>query len=373
MRWVLLAILFLQDPLPKAEFIHEDRKGGADSAVSPDGQWIAFSSRQSGNPDLWIVNVKSKETRQITKNAAPDYEPRWHPDGSKIVFVSDRNGNQDVFQVDIETLKETPLASSMFNEDYPSYSADGKKIVYTSGPFTNREVMVKDLVSGEVKQITRGHRLTGAATFSPDGKKIAYHVYYKKLGEGESDLYSVDASGGEGAKITDDDIWDYKPCWSPDGQWIAFSSKRTTKTFDVWIVSPDGKTKRQITGWADSDERWPNWTSDGRIGFHRITPARGRLLQGNQVIVDVEGSISSFDAGPKLAYCANERIYVDSKEIAKGTNPVWVDGAVVYQHKGKWWKDGVETAAPDQKPGGDYRIQNEPQRVQYYLTKEPVK
>lgn len=370
----LLLALLLQDAFPETDLVHEDGKGGADSAVSPDGRWIAFSSRRSGNPDVWICGVRTRELRQVTKHSAADYEPRWHPDGTKIVFVSERKGNQDVYVIDLSTGEEKALAETRYNEDYPSFSSDGRRIVYTSGPMIGRSVMVKDLETGETTQITKNHRFTGAAAFSPDGTRIAYHVYFKKLGEGESDLFLVDAAGGEGTKLTDDAIWDYKPCWSPDGRWIAFSSKRTTSTFDVWIISPDGKTKRQITGSADSDERWPNWTNDGRIGFHRIVPARGRLLQGGREVVCVEGSISSFDAGPKLAYCANGRIYVDGRELARGTDPVWVGDVLVFRHKDRWWTpDGKEAPVPERKPGGDYTIRNEPQRVEYHLTKEPVK
>lgn len=316
--------------------IHEDPDGGADSAVSPDGATIAFSSRRKGSLDLWLVDVKTKELRQLTKNPKNDYEPRWSPDGSKIVFTTDRNGNQDIWIVDVKSGEETELTHTVTNEDYPSFSQDGSKIVFTGGPWVAREVHVLDVATKETKQITKGHRLVGAAAFSPPGDKIVYHVYYNSYESGESDVFIVDAAGGEGKKLIDDKIWDYKPMWSYDGAWIAFSSKRDTACFNVWMIKSDGTNLHKLTTFEDTDARWPNFTKDGRLAFHRIRPHRGLLRA-----VDVEsgatrdlatfgGRIARMSPSPdrsRIAYELNNAIYVVEKEVtrelAKGTQPTW--------------------------------------------------
>ncbi|NRA95973.1 MAG: PD40 domain-containing protein [Planctomycetes bacterium] len=324
--------------------VHEEPSGGADSAISPDGKWMAFSSRRTGNLDLWIVDVETGKLKQLTKNPASDYEPKWHPDGGKIVFTSERHGNQDVFTIDIETLEQTRITSTRNSEDYPSFSKDGSEIVFTGGPWGRREVHVKNLESGKIRQVTDGHRLVGSASFSPDGKQIVYHVYYKSYSSGSSDVLVVPSEGGKGKLITDDkDIWDYKANWSYDGRWIAFSSKRTTSNFNIWIMGPGGKELTPVTNLEGLDLRWPNWTKDGRLSWHRIDPQAGRimvadvktgevkrLVQSNSFI---EGLVPSPD-GKKIAYSAGWRVCViDAKADASPTR-------LAVGQKPRWSRDG---------------------------------
>lgn len=439
------ALLFLLFQETEIVLVHEDIYGNADSAVSPDGLWMAFSSRRTGNADLWIADVKTGKARQLTKHAANDYEPRWHPDGKKILFTTERARNQDVYEIDIETGAERALIATKENEDYPSYSQDGKRIVFTGGPGFEREVYTKDLDSGKVLQITRGHRLTGATSFSPDGKQIVYHVYVRSYMSGESDLWLVSSEGGPGKKITDDEIWDYKACWAYHADWIAFSSKRDSKWFEVWIVKSDGTGMRKITASPGCEDRWPNWTKDGRIGFHRIVPAKGMLRRvevETGTIEDVtayEGDITGFLPSPdgtRAVWSVNNSIVLlnlengTSRELTKGVEPRWSpDGAKLAFVRRKWtaveayvmpldgepvkvrngevewpaaaptgWsrdskrlvlvakgelvldgknltKDAGGKSSPVWSADGKwvYFVQNRAQKVQYYLTKEPIR
>ena len=64
---------------------------------SPDGKKIAFSSDQSGNYDIWIVDLETWHLQQITSHANLDVKPAWSPDGEKIAFVSMRSGLMEIW------------------------------------------------------------------------------------------------------------------------------------------------------------------------------------------------------------------------------------------------------------------------------------
>jgi TolB protein len=325
----------------KHKLILEELNGGTDSAVSPDGQWLAFSTRRSGNLDVWIANTETGQTRQITTNPATDNEARWSPDGKKLCFVTQRSGSQDVYVMDLETGKEQPIATQPYNEDYPSFSQDGSEIVFTGGPRGFREVQVYNCATGKIRTVTRGFGYVGSANFSPDGKQIVFHAYYdNNYNSGKSDVYIVPSEGGKPVNVTQEgSIWNYKPCWSFCGNWITYSSKRTTSNFNLWAIRPDGSDRRALTNVPGPDLRWSNWTKDGRLGWHQVNPQTGRVrivevATGN--VRDIHTSdfhvrdLSASPDGRRLLYESDFQIYTvdtqagsEARVIANGVAPRW--------------------------------------------------
>jgi len=72
---------------------------------SPDATRIAFASRRSGNPDIWLINSDGTGLVQLTDNPAADYAPTWSPDGAKIAFTSKRTGSNEVWILDLNSVQ----------------------------------------------------------------------------------------------------------------------------------------------------------------------------------------------------------------------------------------------------------------------------
>ena len=68
-------------------------------ALSPDGGLIAYSSDESGNADIWIVDVRGGNAIRLTDDPASDTDPAWFPDGSALAFTSDRGGSTAIWKV----------------------------------------------------------------------------------------------------------------------------------------------------------------------------------------------------------------------------------------------------------------------------------
>lgn len=77
-----------------------------------------------------------------------------------------------------------------------------------------------------------------------------------------SDLWIVNKTGGEAKRLTSTPAVESNPYFSPDGQWIAFSSNRSG-TSNVYIVSVEGGMSKQLT-WHPSGSEVRGWTNDGK-------------------------------------------------------------------------------------------------------------
>src|SRR6059058_1518441 len=96
-------------------------------------------------------------------------------------------------------------------------------------------------------------RMARTPDISPDGKTIAFSY----LG----DIWTVEAIGGVARPVTQHLAHDIRPCFSPDGRWIAFSSNRHG-SYDVFVVSSRGGKPRRLT--FDSADDYPTgWSPDG--------------------------------------------------------------------------------------------------------------
>ena len=137
-----------------------------------------------------------------------DYNASFAADGQSIVFTSERNGdgNSDVFRCRIDGTGIQPLVIDPAVDDAAVLSPDGSRLAFVSTRDGYRaNVWVMDLRSGAMRN------LTGAANVQGDTSNPNSFL---------------------------------RPSWSPDGQWLAFSSDRNTD----WRGHDGGK------GWEHTQE-----------------------------------------------------------------------------------------------------------------------
>ena len=90
---------------------------------------------------------------------------------------------------------------------------------------------------------------------SPDGKEIIFDL----LG----DLYTMPVKGGVATPLTSGPAWDIQPTFSPDGQYIAFTSDRSGGD-NIWIMNQDGSNPQQISKEKFRLLNNPVFTADGQ-------------------------------------------------------------------------------------------------------------
>ncbi|MFQ6041507.1 MAG: DPP IV N-terminal domain-containing protein [Candidatus Poribacteria bacterium] len=267
------------------------------------------------------------------------------PSDFRIVFISDRDGSQDVWIMDEDgsNLKNLTRGKKSKEED-PTVSPDGKQIAFVSdrGPNKQRWIFIMDANGRHQKNITEGSG-EEFPVWSPDGTKIAY----TGLAGNSLSIYIIDIANWDPEagmpkefNITGPPSTDMTPCWSPDGDKMAFSSNRQGNnleiyTMDVDLVNPNPDNIVGLNRLTKDKkvDREPNWSPDGKkIAFSTnrdgnweiyVMDTKGENLVNltNDPAKD-QSSCWSPD-GKKIAFSTNRdgnwEIYVMD---ADGANPV---------------------------------------------------
>ncbi len=196
-----------------------------------------------------------------------NYGARWSPDGTKIAIVAiDKysTGVQELFLLETTRGKITRVGNPFVNSFF-CWSPDGKSIVYSQQHRAATGAQVNDLFLVDVNSLrivplTHNERATDP-WFSPDGTKIVYAIHQGT----RSNLAVLNIETGERHIITDFPTWTevFTPCWSPQGDEIAFSIWDEQGHRDIACIRPDGTGLRWLTS-DPIDDRYPAWSSDGQ-------------------------------------------------------------------------------------------------------------
>lgn len=97
---------------------------------SPDGRFVAYTSSEGGNSDIWVQAIADPTPNRIVSSASEDSQPDWSPDGQSIVFRSERDGG-GLYVVPASGGTERKIADFGYQ---PRWSPDGSLILFsTSG------------------------------------------------------------------------------------------------------------------------------------------------------------------------------------------------------------------------------------------------
>jgi hypothetical protein len=99
--------------------------------ISPDGKEVAFSGLAGATGDIFIVNLDSREVRNVTKDAFGDYAPTWTPDGKALIYLARVSGNDKLFRLDLASGQKTQITFGT-HDDGGAQFVDDDTIVFPS-------------------------------------------------------------------------------------------------------------------------------------------------------------------------------------------------------------------------------------------------
>jgi TolB protein len=250
------------------------------ASLSPDGQWIAFTSEREGSADLYRCRIDGSSLEKLTDDPAYDDQASWSPNGERMVFVSTRrSGRTDIWLLDVATKRAASLTADAVANFRPSWSPDGQWIAFSSDRGTPIE---RDLPEWEhlhrtsiylirpnghgLRRVTDGSQFAGSPRWSPDGKRIVFYEMNvidtlkarddkMRQAQIKSQIVSVDIETGIRREHTSDGGLKVSPQYLVDGR-IGYLVKAGGKPGVAYTSGERG---------TDGDVRNPSWSRDGRL------------------------------------------------------------------------------------------------------------
>jgi Tol biopolymer transport system component len=212
------------------------------AALSPDGRTLAFvSTRADGTANIWLMDLASKKTANLTADRSGNFRPSWSPDGGWIAFTSDRDSQPGAFPGMWEHLQSL-----------------GVYVIKTDGT--------------DLRRLTRKDGVAGSPSWSADGRKVLFYetdevgAYLAKSGNSRTEVASVDVTSGEILRYTASNETKLSPRWLPDGR-ISYIKRAADETAGLRIWHPSRRVETIIRG----PVRNASWSPDGKsVVYERI-------------------------------------------------------------------------------------------------------
>src|SRR5262249_24706306 len=226
----------------------------ASPQISPDGRLVAYMvgsanwEENAFDSQIWIVDSRTGQARQLTRSKKSSQSPAWSPDGSMLAFISDRTDKRQLYVIDMRGGEARALTALDDGVGSFRWAPGGKSIAYAATEPKSAAAKQRDDKFGEFQVVNEDHRMThlfvidiatkasraltsgsftvGAFEWSPDGKSIAFdhRVNPSPGSSGSDDISIVTVADGAVRKLVTQDGPDSHPIWSPDGSRIAFET-----------------------------------------------------------------------------------------------------------------------------------------------------
>jgi WD40 repeat protein len=160
----------------------------------PDGRHALVAALKDGVSDIWLVDLETGSTRNLTNDPFYDTDPAISPDGKLVAYARRVSGHDKVYVFPVsDPQRKVQLTYGTHDDTAPTFTPDGSRLFYSSTEDDSvYNVRSIDLKTGVVHQYTDalGGAMTPAVLPNSSPERVAFISYFK----GEYRLQTVDAT-----------------------------------------------------------------------------------------------------------------------------------------------------------------------------------
>lgn len=259
------------DDLFRFEFV-------AEAQLSPQGRYVVYcvtradEAKNQEYSNLWLVDLASGDTTQLTYGDWMDYAPAWLPDESAIAFLSSRAGKPQIYQMSIHGGEAQQIVALPQGCDGPLlWSSDGNRLAFCAGSAEKRE-------AGQPYTVKRPiYRFDGAGYVD----QFIKQVQVAHLASGQIEALTADG-------------WNHRPVgWSPDGtEILELASLNPDSIYTsprIRAVNLEGRARVILSNeWGIIQNA--AWLNDGRVAFAGVPAGNRYGTKSDLWVMQADGS-----------------------------------------------------------------------------------
>ncbi len=352
-----------QPAQPKRPMTFEDMmamKRLGETAVSPDGKWLAYSvttvnlAANTKTAELWLQAIagpgsESQPPMKLAVAHAGDGGPQFSADGKRILFLSGREGGQQVWLADFDTAtgatsNAKKLTGISTEADNAQWSPDGKSVVFTSSVYPDCPAIAPaDGGAGDKCNADRDAAKAASKVKAQVFTHLLYRHWNHYTGEKRSHLFLVAVETGAVRDLTPNDAHDVPPfsleggggfSIAPDGKELAFTENpdpvpaisTSAQIYTLDLTDAAAKPVKVSTSAGGNfnpayspDGKWLAWRSQARAGYESD---RFRLMVYDRAAKTTKNLLPNFENWvDEFAWARNSKmlLFASGKE---GESPI---------------------------------------------------
>ncbi|WBV55077.1 S41 family peptidase [Chryseobacterium daecheongense] len=268
--------------------------------ISPDGKWLAFSSNQYGNYDVYVMPAEGGSIKQLTFHTGKDEIENWGWDSKTIYFTSNRNNNFGSFKTTIEGKTPQKLFNNYFNNTNGLAETPAGEYLFTSSSESANQVHRKhykgennpDILGYNPKNNSfKQYTNYAGKDFNPSVDKNGTIYFISDENNNEYNLYEL--KNGKKAPLTQFETSIKKPFVSANGSKVIFEKDYQLYTYDV--ATKDIKALNISLNTNKTLEKEQNFNIENNISYYDISSDGKKIAfvsRGVLFVSDIEGKFT---------------------------------------------------------------------------------
>ena len=300
-----------------------------DTAVSPDGKWLAYSvttvdlDKNSKTAALFLQPIAGGDPKPISVTQPGGNGLQFSADGKRILFLSSRSGGQQVWLADFDPVtgaasNATQLTRIATEADNAIWSPDGKSIVFTSAVYPDcAPITISDFATGNACNAAKDKAAADNPVKAQIWTQLLYRHWDHFTGEKRSHLFLIAVESGGVRDLTPANPHDVPPfslegggcgcAFAPDAKELALTDNpdpvpaisTSPRIYTLDLTNPAARPVQISTSAGGNfspayspDGKYIAWRSQARAGYESD---KFRLVAYNRAAKTIKDVLPNFD------------------------------------------------------------------------------